>query len=430
MQVLSSPQPPRQFDLSALTVLLQPSSSQSSYNTETADIIRNYVQAVLNGGKFSMSLSKINRLAKELLVPPIKDLSANLHSGDKLLHWVTIQAIDTFCIDKLTGIERRYQQEGINSRGLLEAYFQLLVQIDRAVGELSLILPIGCSPSLEKRVSSLLSKNINSRPDCLQNIMSALARETDADPLGSNSHDRTQVSEVLLKVIKSLCHCGVESLLVQQHLAGLENKLKQWVNSKIPTMNLPVYLKELELVLNSEKNKAEGLFDEHCGESVWLMIRRICVEDIIGEILNSQLERLLLDYKKVELTFLWSLLKGGSGGDQFISFLESFIVNRGENLTSEGGLTALLNFYNQLTQLVGTVFVDEPRVRSSLDRALSVLMDKRAIHSARMLAHHMGSLLERGKLIKADAEQALNDSLKLLQFIQHKKVFQQTYNQL
>lgn len=217
----------------------------------------------------------------------------------------------------------------------------------------------------------------------------------------------------------------------KQFLAYAEDHYKRGLATLLPITNLEAYTEKIGRQIQEEKERCESLFDENLGQMIFFIMKRILIDEIIREILNSNFEQMIVDNREGVLRFYYEIMKDNETFDTFLAFFDAFIKNRSEAIinTKENTVVKVHAFYDHVCRLVASVYGDDVKVKSCADRALESVIIKSDMFFAKAFAGFISECMEKSTMTRDEAKKLISDVMTLFKFIQNKKVFILTYNQ-
>lgn len=209
-----------------------------------------------------------------------------------------------------------------------------------------------------------------------------------------------------------------------------EEHYRKYRKTLIPIKDLVDYTRVIGGKIEEERSRCEFFLDDSLAQTLQFLMRRILIDEILPELLNSNFEKLLSESKNKELKFYYENMKGHETFDTFLSFFEQFVKNRTEaNFTAkENVIEQLLKFYDDLILVLQSVYSGDLQIKAGLDRGFEAMISKNDSHFTKLFAQFVSQLMERGSA-SSNSERAITDGMQLFRFVQNKKVFIATYNQ-
>ena len=219
----------------------------------------------------------------------------------------------------------------------------------------------------------------------------------------------------------------------KQFLEYANEYYKKYLHSRQPIQDLERYTQTISQKISEEKARCELLFDEDLSQMLLSIMKKILIDSVITEILNSNFEKLLLEGKAKELKFYYEIMRENETFDQFLNFFGTFVKNKNEEFISqrEAVIDNIFRFYSEVLAIVQTTYAEDPRLKAELDRSLEQVISKRDSMFAKSFASFISSWMERGAMQKPvnEVKAKIEEVMKLFRFIQNKKAFITVYNQ-
>lgn len=208
---------------------------------------------------------------------------------------------------------------------------------------------------------------------------------------------------------------------------------RKYLNTKTPIQDLLEYTHTISNKMTEERNRCEYLFDEDLAQILHFIMKKILIDSVITQILNSSFVKLLVEGKSQELKFYYDSMKDNETFDLFIKFFYQTVKNQVESFISarEGIIENLHKFYTDISNTIRQVYNDEVRIKIELDRSIEQVISKRDAIIAKYFSNCISSNMERGVTQSSakDVQAKIEDYMKLFKFIQNKKAFITAYNQ-
>ncbi len=219
----------------------------------------------------------------------------------------------------------------------------------------------------------------------------------------------------------------------KQFLEYANEYYKKYLHSRQPIQDLESYTQTISQKITEEKTRCELLFDEDLSQMLLSIMKKILIDSVITEILNSSFEKLLLEGKAKELRFYYEIMRENETFDQFLNFFGTFVKNKNEEFVSQRDavIDNIYRFYSEVSTIVQSIYAEDARLKAELDRSLEHVISKRDNMFAKSFAAFISSWMERSFMQKpaVEVKAKIDDVLKLFRFIQNKKSFIAVYNQ-
>lgn len=317
----------------------------------------------------------------------------------------------------------------------LQEFSKMFTFLNGAVEQLSLTLvsfdkmylqdtPI---KSTENMVLHTLADVANKHKPQLEALSKCLLAEVEKDREGL-SVDKVRISQIST-LLKSIGY--FEADFKRLFTAYAEDHYRRFLADQLPITNLADYTAAISRQMADERIRCESLFDDSLAQMLYFLMKRILVDDIIGEILNSNFEKLILEGKTKEIGFFYELMKGNDTFETFLSFFESFVRNRSEAIItgSEAVVEKVYKLHSDLTAIMHAVYADDMKIRGAFERSLESVIVKSDHHFAKNFSYYISQKMEKSDLTRDEVQKSIANVMCLFKFIQNKKVFIQAYNQ-
>lgn len=219
----------------------------------------------------------------------------------------------------------------------------------------------------------------------------------------------------------------------KQFLEYANEYYKKYLHSRKPIQDLESYTQTISQKITEEKTRCELLFDEDLSQMLLSIMKKILIDSVITEILNSNFEKLLLQGKAKELKFYYEIMRENETFEQFLNFFGTFVKNKNEEFISQRDavIDNIYRFYSEISSIVLNIYAEDSRLKAELDRSLEHVISKRDNMFAKTFAAFISSWMERSFMQKPaiEVKAKIDDLLKLFRFIQNKKSFISVYNQ-
>ena len=271
------------------------------------------------------------------------------------------------------------------------------------------------------------SVSLPTRAQTLDWICGALIAAVDTDRLGMKIVDLEDISTVCRLLRRTNCFDGEFKKTFLEQSGEFYRELLQ---KQLPIHNLHDYTSWLEDKLQDERTRCDTLFDDSLSQSMYYVMKKILVDDIISTILNANFQTLLLEGHKKELVFYYEQMKSSETFDNFLTYFEGVVRTKVEAClsTREEATEAVYKFYSTMANLVKSVYKEESKVQSVLDRSLETIISKSDTTFARQLANWLAHRLETENNERR-IDDGVQQAVTLLRFLQNKKYFMSIYNQ-
>lgn len=318
---------------------------------------------------------------------------------------------------------------------LLDKYTQFYKSLKGVVDQLSLtMVPFDrcylnetSAKSLEHIVDTLLIEICAKNASKISALSKRLIEEVEKD----RQHQPVNKEKVAL-VSNFLRAVGFfEGDFKKQFVAYAEEHYRRHLALMLPINDLVAYTESIKREIQEERDRCESLFDENLGQMMFFIMKRILIDEIIGEILNSNFEQMILERRESILAFYYDIMKETETFETFLVFFDAFVKNRTEALinSKENVIENVFKFYNHIAGVVSAVYTDDVRVKGCADRALESIIIKSDMLFARIFATFISEKMEKSQLSRDEAKKIVAETMSLFKFIQNKKVFILTYNQ-
>lgn len=281
--------------------------------------------------------------------------------------------------------------------------------------------------STENMVVHILTDVANKHKHQLDTLSKCLLDEVERDREG-HLVDKARISQIST-LLKSIGY--FEADFKKLFTTYAEDYYKRFLSVQLPISNLVDYTAAVSKQISEEKIRCESLFDESLAQMLYFLMKRILVDDIIGEILNSNFEKLILESRTKEIGFYYDLMKGNDSFETFLSFFESFVRNRSEAIVTGGEVVieTILNFHSDISNILHTVYAEDMKIKAAFDRAFESVIVKSDQHFATIFSNFVSGKMEKSSMTRDEVLKTIGDVMCLFKFIQNKKVFIQKYNQ-
>lgn len=282
--------------------------------------------------------------------------------------------------------------------------------------------------STETLAMQLLAEASQKNKSQLEQLSRRLLEEVERDREGKN------VDKGRIERISSYLQCVgyFEADFKRMFATYAEDHYKKYLAARLPIADLAAYTREVSEQMVQERGRCETLFDDHLAQMLYFLMKRILVDDVIGEILNSNFERLILDNMAAEIKFFYDVMKDTDVFDTFLAFFEGFVKNKAEAILGgdkDAAVEGVKDFYFHLNKILREVYADDQRIKAAIDRSLEGVIAKSDQLFARLLSCSISSKLTKSMMTKAEAQCAVSDAMTLFKFVQNKRSFIQHYNQ-
>ena len=281
--------------------------------------------------------------------------------------------------------------------------------------------------SLEHIMDTILIEVSGRHQSKIQALTKRLVEEVERDRQHKNV-DKEKVA-LISRFMRTIgCFEGEFKKLFMSYA---EEHYKRELGAMLPITNLVEYTDTISKEMQEERERCESLFDENLGQMIFFIMKRILIDDIIGEILNSNFEQLILEEKTKILAFYYEIMKDNETFDTFLIFLDAFIKNRSEAFLNkkENVVENIYAFYQHITGIISSVYNDDVKVKGCADRALESVIIKSDTLFARIFSTFISEKMEKSSLSLDESHKIFSSTMSLFKFIQNKKVFILTYNQ-
>lgn len=217
----------------------------------------------------------------------------------------------------------------------------------------------------------------------------------------------------------------------KQFVKFAEDHYRRELETLLPINNLEAYTDKISKQMQEEKDRCESLFDENLGQMIFYTMKRILIDEIIREILNSNFEQIILDNRESVLKFYYDIMKENEIFDTFLAFFDAFIKNRSEAFinSKEKVVEKVHSFYDHVCKLITNVYRDDMKLKSCADRAIESIIIKSDMFFAKIFAGFISDNMEKSTITRDETKKIITEAMTLFKFIQNKKVFILGYNQ-